>query len=310
MKFPRFPLPALVLSCSLHADTGPMTETERLALIDRLDELKARAENHLSKHLGSAASAFARATASNDAAVDLYLDSIKKVRYDEMGRKTSEFLDWKRTQKDLLRDRSFGTALRLQLRWIILTMKVANNEGVNREIAAEAMALLDELYQNPESLGRHLSILTQAANNTIFAQAFDLPPLQDKNWPGSPLSGGNGRYRVDPPFHLAIFPLLRKSGDVDQLAGAWDKRIRYEEIALGFWSSGSDGKGNSPARDEFIAEKLPQLEWDKHEDLYKVGDQRAAAVKMLELLQQNIGHHQACDWEARFRALIDPTPAK
>ena len=125
----------------------------------------------------------------------------------------------------------------------------------------------------------------------------------------SPLNGDK-RIEVDKPFNLVIFPALRKKKDFEALRAAWGKRIRYEEIARGFWAPGNREveNGDSLERQQFLTETQPDLVWQMEEDLFQAGDQKNAALRMLEHLRENIAHSNARDWESRFRALVDPEP--
>jgi hypothetical protein len=143
-------------------------------------------------------------------------------------------------------------------------------------------------------------------SSTVFARAYGLTGYEIKDWTMSPLQNDRGYIRVERPFHELVFPALRAAGDADALRAAWKRRIRFEEIARGFWSGDSNEEGESLAREKFLAERHPELVWDMEEDLFKAGDEQRAALALLEHLQKNIGHSQARQWEARFRELVDP----
>ncbi len=298
-------LATLLAIGTLHAE--PLTEADRQALIDQLDSLRGEAGEHASKRLQGAASDFAAAMRSEEAAMALYLKCVEKVDFEERDRSHTDFREWKRRNKDRLDDEGHALALRHQLRWTVLTMKAAASPAERRKLAPELLEALEAIYRTPNELRNHFGILTQSVGSTIFARAYGLTGYQIEDWPMSPLSGNGDGVKVAAPFEQVIFPAYRTAANYDALRAAWDRRIHFEEVTRGFWSRDSTEEGESPARETFLAEMRPQLDWDKEEDLFKAGDERKSAVTLLDHLKRHIGHSKARDWEARFRELVDPT---
>ena len=295
---------ALVCAAPVLAD--PLSQADRQALIEALDALKNKASEHASSRLGSAASDFNAAVASADAATELYIRCVEKVDFEERDRKSSEFREWKKRNKNRLDDDSHGLALRHQLQWTVLTMKAATDPNEAQELAPKVLEALEAIYRTPEELMGNVGILTQSVDSTVFARAYGLTGYTVEGWPMSPLQGGNGGIRVDAPFRQLIFPACRAEADPDALRAAWKRRIHFEDVAMGFWSKDSTEEGESLERDKFLAETRPGLEWDMEEDLFKLGDQKRAAINLLDHLKEYIQHSQARDWEARFRQLVAP----
>ena len=57
---------------------------------------------------------------------------------------------------------------------------------------------------------------------------------------------------------------------------------------------------------EFIEQTLPDLKWKKEVDLYQAGDQRAAALRMLNYIKAHLGHSKAVEWIDQFKTLVNP----
>lgn len=300
----------LLLSAGAHANET-LTETERLTLIDQLDSLKTEARTRVLGRFEGATAAYTTGMGSEEAAIDLYLKCVEKVDFTDKDRKSSDFRDWKKRNKDRLDDEAYALALRHQLRWTLLTMRAAADREKTHQLADELLETLESIYLAPEELRPHLNVLSTSVTNTAFTRAYELSGYKVPNWPMSPITGGGGRdpkVKVQAPFDLVIFPALRQKQDYPALRAAWDKRIRYEEITTGFWSPGSRDaeNGDTLEHEKFLSETQPDLIWQMEEDLFKAGDQKAAALKMLEHLRDNISHTNARDWEARFRELVDP----
>jgi hypothetical protein len=287
----------------------PLTESERLTLVDQLDALRSEAQSRAENRFESANTAFRNAITSHDAAVELYEKCVEKVDFEDRDRKSSDFRDWRRRNRDRFREEGFGLALRQQLRWLILTMRAAAEPEETHWLAPDALEILNAIYAEAEILADHVNQLAQPVNRTVFARAYDLQGYDIPGWPFAPLTGGEGGIQVDPPFTQLVFPAYRRTNEPEKLREAWNRRIHFEEIARGFWSGeGEDdrGAGQSLARDEFLAETRPRLVWQREIDLFRNGRQRSAALNMLNHLREHLGHRDARAWEQEFRQLVDP----
>ncbi|MEM9235493.1 MAG: hypothetical protein AAGB14_01850 [Verrucomicrobiota bacterium] len=304
-------LAALVLGAApLCAE--PLSEAERLTLIDQLDTLKDSARSSVLGRFKGARTAYKEGMASEKAAIELYLKCVEKVDFEDRDRKSSDFREWKNRRKGLLGDENYALALRQQLRWTLLTMDAAEDREKTHELADEMLEILDSIYSRPEDLRRHVGVLSQSVTGTVFTRAYELSGYKIPEWPMSPMTGGGGNnpwVKVERPFDLVIFPALKAEGNYDALRAAWQKRIKFEEIARGFWSPGSPDveNGDSPEREKFLTETKPDLVWQSEVYLFEAGDQKRAALNMLEHLRDHISHTNARDWEASFRALVVPS---
>lgn len=288
----------------------PLTEVDRMELLEGLNKLKGEARERALSRFGGASAAFREGMQSEDAATALYLKCVEKVDFIEKDRKTSEFRDWRKRNDKRLDDEAHALALRHQLRWTVLTMTAAGSPEKCHELAVEALGMLSSIYQTPAELRPYTHVLGQPVSSTYFAKAYGLTGYKIPSWPMAPLDSGQQGVRVDGPFQKLIFPALRAKQDIPGLRAAWDKRIQFEEIAAGFWSKeAADEKnpGMSEARERFLLEAKPQLEWAKEADLFQSGDERVAAINMFKHLEANLSHSDARDWEAQFRELINPT---
>ena len=75
-----------------------------------------------------------------------------------------------------------------------------------------------------------------------------------------------------------------------------------------------EGPPNGAARtvelEKFMIETVPKLQWDMEVDLYKAGDERGAAMRMLAHIEKYINHPTAKEWGEQFQTLLSPkTPA-
>ncbi len=293
---------ALLFSAPL-LPAEPLSEADREALIEKLDDLRDNAKEKAMGRIGAAAAAFRAGMASDEAAVDLYLKCIEKVEFEDRKRSSQEFREWKRRQDDRLKDEGLRRSLRHQLRWLVLTLEAAEAGEKRDDLAPRAAEAVDAIFSNPEQFDGNVGALREPVTNTVFARAYNLGGAKVENWPLSPLE-------INQVFNQIVFPPLRGEGKLDALREQWLKRIRYEGVVREYWSGGEPGRGKgeerSPEYEKFISETLPDLKWQMEEDLYKAGDQRRAALNMLEHIETHLTHAKAREWGDRFRALIDP----
>jgi len=158
-------------------------------------------------------------------------------------------------------------------------------------------------------------VLRQPVLGTMFARAYDVNSLPAGEWPQDPLD-------LAQVFDTVLLPPLRNADRLSELREAWMRRIRYEAIMHEGWSAQDDGTSTSngtkigtkaalrpPSYEKFLIDEVPVLTWKMEEDLFKAGDQRAAALRMLEHLEKHITNRHAVDWAKSFVLLINgPKP--
>jgi hypothetical protein len=301
----------LVLTCVALCATAfadsPLSEPEREALMEKLETLRQAAKSNVATRFSGATSAFKQGMASNSAALELYLKCVEKVNFEEKNRSTQDFREWKRKTRRL-EDPAFAMALRHQLNWFSLTLKAAAKPSDIAELSPEASKMLDSLMVTAEEVDSKAARdqLKKPVTDTIFAQAYGLGGLKIKDWPMTPLP-------IKDVYDKVILPPLRTPKSTVALREAWINRIRGEDLTVMRWSGNGDRAQNDPLSPEyvkFLAETKPELIWEMEVDVFKAGDQRGAALHMLEHLEKYITHHKATEWEKIFRELVDPTPTE
>lgn len=301
----------LVLTCAALGSTafaeGPLREPEREALMDKLNALREAAKTNVTTRFSAATAAFKQGMASNSAALELYLKCVEKVNFEEQNRSGQDFREWKRRNKRL-EDKAFAMALRHQLNWFSLTLKAAANPGDIAKLSPEASKMLESLMVTAEEVDSKAARdeLKKPVTSTIFAQAYGLGGLKIEKWPMTPLP-------IKDVYDQVILPPLRTPKTTAALREAWTSRIHGEDLTMMRWSGDGDRAKNDPLSPEyvkFLAETKPELIWEMEVDVFKAGDQRGAAVRMLEHLEKHLTHHMATEWERTFRELVDPTPTK
>jgi hypothetical protein len=217
-------------------------------------------------------------------------------------------------------DLSFRLALRYQLRWLILTLQASSEKANRKALAADAQEIVDAIFRDADKLAGQEQELNQSVTATVFARAYDIGHLENDKWPLSPVHLGE-------VYGSIVFPPLRMPARVTELRAAWIKRIQQEGIKVEAWSDNSraNPKGNGrgkTAKDErkigmssemkglayerFRIEILPELQWQMEMDLFRSGDESAAAMRMLSHLEKHLNHKSARSWGEQFKNLLNP----
>ena len=306
MRVPILLVCVPLISSALHGDA--LSDADREALLDNLETLHNAADAKVDGRIRVALTAFRNAMGSDDAAIELYLNCMEKVQFEELKRKSADFREWKRQEAEKLSDPGLRLALRHQLRWLILTMEAAADKGNGDKLASEAEQIVETLFQDAEKLRGQEQFLSQDVTSSVFAEAYDIGHLKIENWAMSPV-------QLDSIYENILLPPLRKPARLAELRMMWMKRIRNQGTRIQSWTGNPEAnKGGltpaeqSPEYNQFVRDTLPKLQWSMELDLFRNGDESAAASRMLAHLEKNIGHASALEWTNELKNLLKTSP--
>ena len=286
------------------AEPESLTEADRIALVEQLEKIQKRSEDRVSGLYRRAIRDYRTAIQSDDATMKLYLKCVEKVKFEDEKRKSQEFRDWKRANKERLHSSAMRMALRHQLAWLLLSIEAARREGDVSEMGARAIEHLDQIIKNAEILKDQRGILGKNALSSEFARAYKLN-IKLKNWPKSAMD-------IAQIYEKVVMPPLRDNTRITSLRAAWKKRILHEGLIIEKWSErkgttiGKKDALRPPEFEKFLSDTRPQLLWDMEVDCFKAGDQRGSALHMLTHLETYISHKDAPAWIKDFQGLINP----
>ena len=312
---------ALTIS-SARADA--LSAADREALLENLEKLRDAATAKVDARFRIAINAYRDASASDEAAMELYLKCYDKVNFEDQQKDKASFLIWKRQDdvKAKLGDPGFKMALRIQLRWLILTLQASSEKANMKVIAAEGQEVVDGVFQAADKLRSQEQELAQAVTSTVFARAYEIGHVDKENkWPLSPI-------QLDAFYGSIVFPPLRSPERVETLHAAWNRRIQQEMIKVEAWG-GAKGRANpnpkgkgrgekpdhknvapdkSPEYERFMTETLPELQWQMEMDLFRSGDESGAAKRMIKHILNHPDHRSCRTWSEDFKNLLKPKP--
>lgn len=286
------------------ADAESMSESQRQKLNKTLDTLINKCKATLSNRQATAYKAYKSARGSSSAAFELYLDCVEKVNFTDVGKKSSDFRNWKRVQKEQHSEPSFRLALRHQLNWLVLTLEAARSEGDYATMTSKVRGALNEIFSEAKQLDHNHHILKQNVLSSVFAKAYGFGSYQVKEWPTSPLN-------ISQVYERVVFKPLREEKKASSLQLAWKERIAYQEKMIELWSPMPKSKSigmkktlKPPAYNKFILNERPKLIWQMEMDVFKAGDEYGAASRMITHLSNNINHNDAPKWAKELSGLI------
>lgn len=289
---------ALLLILPLQADEKGLSEVDRQLLLERLEEIKNSSDATINGRLRVALAAFRNGRASDAAAHDLYLNCVEKIRFEDQLRKTSEFRDWKKRHKERGDTPAFRLALRHQLDWLTLTLEAAQAKA-DTNFGSRAMAVVDSILQDAEKLKGQEKLLKANSLQTVFAQAYSVNTVSVAKWPTNPLN-------LDSLYDNVILPPLRDEKTLPILRKAWLKRIEQEGLLLEKWTdTGTSDRDRKPDFEKWLKEERKDLLWNMEVDLFRSGDQKGSAVRMLQHLKENLTHKSAPRWIGQFTSLVE-----
>ncbi|MCH2064755.1 MAG: hypothetical protein MK194_13665 [Roseibacillus sp.] len=278
-------------------------------LLEKIKDLREGSQKRVGARYTTAHSAFRAAIQSDAAAHALFLNCTEKVQFEDKQKSGSEFRDWKRRHKERTDTPSFRRALRHQLNWLLLTLQAASEPKERDNMWTKALDHIDTILKDAEDLEGSQHLLRQNVLNTVFAEAYSVDNIDITDWPNSPL-------HLEAVYEGLVLPSLRSLKTLSQLEQAWERRILHEGTMIEIWNKPKKGLSrpeHSAPMEKFLEVRRPQLQWQKQMDLFQVGDQKGASLRMLKHLETYPSHRDIATWIAEFQSAVKsqsaPPPA-
>ncbi len=330
-----FPLLAtLALSSSMLAQdetpkptTPVLTQQQLDSIVKQLADVEKSIAKERGTNVGTILQKLRSATSSDAAAMALYEDckllnadrkaltrDDKKAREDEIKKQSD--LNREKKVAVVKEDGDFGTAVRLQIRYIIMTLEAKDAKAMEN-MHPELVAYLQDVAASAEKLkgrsGAYLanSLKKDGARRGVaarraggggggggaddldnpFVRAFQLDHfLENDNWSVEPLAFGD-------IFEKAVLPTYR-ANKKSELAAQWDARMSAE---AGY----RKGAFSEAEYALWQGAELLDIKWLKLKDVYANGDKPVNAMaEMLAMIRENPGHAASPKWLEEFRGIV------
>lgn len=307
-----------ILMIATPARSEFLTDRDRQDLLEQLIAIQNSANERVDARFRAAIRAYNQAMGSNEAAIDLYLNCMEKVRFEDKLKDFREFRDWKRKNDENLDDPGFRLVLRYQLSWLVLILKSGSEDPDMPALINEAMDLMTTIFSNIEKIDTHRSTLSQSVLSSVFAQAYEIGKVETE-FAGSPVE-------IAGTFENVILPPLRTPARLAALRSAWLRRIQLEEMNATRWVNrrmpgdrngrrdrDQEREAREQVRDErtineeeFQTKTLPGLIWQMEVDLFNSGDEIGAGSRMLAHIRKYITHQEVRNWAQQLQSLLNP----
>ena len=303
-----------------------LTQAQKDSIIKQLEQLLNRRDAGATSGARGAVSRLKAAAASDSAARNLYVESVKRERFERDEKKGGEFADWKTSHADSLRTDAVGTCLRAQAMGLVAAIETARADAAKPESREAAFtAVLPTIFsfvdtanvgaakfralEADDRLPKRKEILPQAKNvfgqdffNSDIAKALNITAYIKKpeGFP-SKIDGAKGAIAD------FVLPRLYEFGNAEAIDKTWDHQIASLADLVMLYKS---EKLMAKSKDAF-EEELPLARWSQARDRFIYGDDKAAgATAMLGVIKTHLDHEFCVSWIEEFEGLIEEDEAE
>jgi len=318
---PAMRVPILLICSTLvfsgaHADS--LSDADRETLLENLEKIRNASDSKTDARFRIALTAFRNAMGSDDAAIDLYMNCMEKVNFEELKKKAADYREQKAKEREKLGEPGLRLALRHQLRWLMLTLEAGSTKPDLVKLTHDAQEAVDAVFRDADKLKYQQEILSQDVTSSVFARAYDINNVKAENWAMSPI-------QVDMIYDKILLPPYRKPSGLATLRAGWLKRIQQETLQKELWNEKRrerrEDRENRDREDKrvgmadamqsaeylkFVEEEVPKLYWEMEVDLFENGDEAGASVRMLAHLNKYVSHPSLREWSDELQTLLKP----
>ncbi|MES2505072.1 MAG: hypothetical protein V4599_00115 [Verrucomicrobiota bacterium] len=278
-----------------------LTEAQVNSVMTQLKELETQILQMRGSNLSGILAKLREGTASDQAAMSLYLDCDNIVNSE---RKEVDKSDARKRQENMQRNAKGGNsdengdvafATRLGIQYLILTLEAheAKEDEFKKMVPKLQEYINTVVAAAPKLKGAALNRLNNALNNNSpIVEAFNLNRyLNRKEW--STRAGDVGSM-----YMQTLLPLAAVDSK-DNLPALWDARINAEGIFR-------KEQMFAPEFELWTKNELPALRWQRALYLYEKGPSTINALAdMLKVIKENPSHPDAPSWVKTMRQMVN-----
>ena len=329
-KIPKTKMPPFLKTLSaalaigiLTAVSSPaeaLTSEQKDSIIKKLEQLLARRDSGASSGARGAMAKLKAAAGSESAARNLYVECIKRERFERDDKKGGEFSDWKAEHADSLRTDAVGMCLRAHVIGLIAALEIARADAAKPEAKEAAFTAVlptifsyvdvanigaakfqglkrDDRLQNAKKIrDQAKEVFEKDIFESEIAKALNITAYIKKpeGFP-SKIDGAKGA------IEEFVLPRLYEFGNADAIDKTWDHQIESLADRVKLYKA---EKLIAKSKDAF-EEELPLARWAQARDRFTYGDDKiAGATAMLEVIRTHLDHEFAVSWIEEFKDLV------
>lgn len=340
-------LSAIIFSATVlvysNSSAQSLSPGEKKQVDQMIEELHQKLHGGSATNNSRAVSTLQTILKSSKATYQYYMDCIKEAQFDSVGKRESEWRQWRERNEDRIKSPEHVAALQYQAKFLLLTLAVSleNSEGAGvKKVMPMLVDYYDDLTRDYDKLGSQRGMLTTPALESVFAQRLKLgltmPSLD--TWVEAPLP-------ISRAYEGVILPHFRKEKNHPAIQAAWDKRIIHESRTLEVSGRGravnlpmdlpagipedlirrfgldgrdrrrgerqEDSRQKKLSEEDFSKDRLPVLHWGKNRDAVLFGSTPSSSLQALgRIIRENITHPEAPNWLKELKGLAEAESAK
>lgn len=321
---PPAPAPdvAPIAPATSNGKSDDISSNELAALIRQLKQMRAGLDTEERKIVAAALKELGNASVSTTSAMNLWVDSVRAVDFDQKKKKQTEFEEWRKKNDERMHDITFCTGLLFQCRYLKLCLEADTPEKQAKSLPA-IQALMEEAVKTMPKMLNNAGMLREDAFASIMARALRIEKMCPEGWP---------RALLRPDEHYGRFIRSARKENASAVVGLWEARIRMERAiakasddnaklrrskeartAFGKQQDKRDAKEMEEQDTKFAVsfekETLPRLMWSMGEDFFKAGLRRRGIETMFQVITKNPKHPNVSDWVDRITAIAEEVAA-
>lgn len=280
----------LTASFALHAQSAPPADAPPVnaaAVLTELKQIQERQQAAKRQQLQGATTDLIAAARTNDAATRAYADAMRET---EFAGNTQRFIDWRDRNKEALgTNKAVGTAARLHLQYLVLSLNRAANPKAPPPLK-EVWDYVVQLAAARQQFERELTstepgrvLLERPITDSPIVKARLLKPELEKLKDWEMVAGS-----VDGIIEKNLRSALRSQKD-PRLLDTWTLQIDYRRRAA------DKAEGNVTLA-TFEQIEYPRLMWRRAKDIALLGQTNRATSEMLALVRKYPSHPDLNDW--------------
>jgi len=280
------------------AQSSDFDSNKAAQILQELDQLETKQKEILRSSRMKDITILQGALHNSSSATRLYENAVEKLQFQGLKGEAQAFDDWKKKNANLLGSKEMESALRLHLRYLVLSLERGGAEK-GEDFANPSLAYAVELESalldqaKPGNLPPEVkSLLERSLAESIFTKSMDLSNWlpKDKDWEMKP-GDFNGilEKNVRPFFRALKNPLLVQT---------WDMQMKFQAQRI------TRGRLDHEA-DSYNSITLPKVVFSRANDMLILGQNDQGCTEILQLIRTHPAHQDFPQWVSRVREILN-----
>lgn len=289
-------LPFAVSPLTAAQDTPPVDALRLLQMLEKFEaEQNAKRDAGIQQVIQQL-----RNASSQDAAMELYLNSIQATQFVGETKENTRFKEWREKNVEKLRDPGFRLALAMQTHWLAMTLARQISEEPEK-MTPDVASFASEVAKNREPLsGKYAKeIMNASVSESPQAKMLGVSHIAKggEDWELAP-----GRF--ESIMEKTVLPVWRKNRD--------PKVMEYWDLRLAVLRQRASEATLEMDRQNLMQVEIPGMEWNRAKEFAQIGQPNRGLEELWKIFMAHPNHRQAPQWAATIRMelqnILNPPP--